>query len=78
MPPKATKTSTTPPALPPDDEAFVRLPTVLVVYPVGATTWHEGVAQGRYPRGHLLGPRVRAWRVGDIRQLLTATTAEPR
>ena len=62
-----------PVVLPDDDDAFVRLPDVLGVFPVGETTWAEGVASGRYPKGFLLGKRIRAWRVRDIRQLLRDT-----
>ena len=73
MPPRAPKKPTTKITLPDDDEAFVRLTTVLAVFPVGATTWHDGVAKGRFPRSHRLGPRTRAWKVGEIRQLLADT-----
>ena len=58
--------------LPEDDEAFVRLPTVLRVYPVGENTWWTGVADGRYPKPVKLSKRVVAWRVGAIRALLAS------
>lgn len=35
-----------------DDEAFVRLETVLTVYPVGKSTWWKGVKEGRFPELH--------------------------
>jgi prophage regulatory protein len=63
-------------ALPLDDDACVRLPTVLRVYPVGRTSWWRGVAAGRYPRPVKLSPRVDAWRAGDIRQLLARRREE--
>ena len=44
MPPKTTKKARTAVALPEDDDALVRLPTVLAVFPIGETTWHTGVA----------------------------------
>lgn len=49
---------------------FVRLPTVLSVYPVGKSTWWNGVKSGKYPQPVHLGPRCVAWRVSDIRKLL--------
>jgi hypothetical protein len=55
-----------------DDDAFIRLPDVLGVFPVGETTWAEGVADGRYPKGFLLWKRM-GWRVRDIRRLLRDT-----
>jgi predicted DNA-binding transcriptional regulator AlpA len=58
--------------LPADDDAYVRLPTVLGVFPVGETTWWAGVAAGRFPKPVKLSPRVIAWRVGDVRALLAS------
>lgn len=49
---------------------FVRLRTVLAVIPVSKTTWWDGVKSGRYPKPVKLGPRITAWRVPDIRQLI--------
>src|SRR5262249_6912250 len=75
MPPRATKSGRNaiePIALPADDDAFIRLPVVLAVYPIGATSWWNGVASGVYPRPVRLSPRVCAWRVGEIRQLLAS------
>lgn len=74
MPPK--RRAQTPIALPAEDSAFIRLPTVLGVFPVGETSWWKGVAEGRYPRPIKLSPRVNGWRVADIRKLL-ASMKEP-
>jgi len=52
------------------DEGFVRLPTILAVFPVARTTWLAGVRAGRYPKPVKLLPRVVAWRVEDIRNLI--------
>ena len=49
---------------------FVRLETVLTVFPVGRSTWWKGVKDGRYPSAVKLGPNVTAWRVSDIRALV--------
>ena len=58
--------------LPDDDDALVRLPGVLAVYPVGASCWHRGVATGKFPKPVKLSARVSAWRVRDIRRLLAS------
>jgi predicted DNA-binding transcriptional regulator AlpA len=57
-------------ALPP--EGFVRLPTVLQVLGIGKTSLWTGIRKGRYPRPVKLGPRTAAWRVEDIRALITS------
>ena len=49
---------------------FVRLATVLAVYPVGRSTWWAGVKEGRFPAPVKLGPRVTAWPVDAIRELI--------
>lgn len=49
---------------------YVRLETVLSVFPVGRSTWWKGIKDGRFPAAVKLGPRVTAWRVEDIRALL--------
>lgn len=52
------------------DDGFVRLPTVLLVFPVGRSSWWNGVKTGKYPQPIKLGANTTAWRAGDIRQLL--------
>jgi predicted DNA-binding transcriptional regulator AlpA len=52
------------------DTGFVRLPTILAVFPVSRSTWWQGVKDGRFPRPHKLGPRVTAWKAEDIRSLI--------
>jgi prophage regulatory protein len=49
---------------------FIRLPDVLRVIPVSRSTWWAGVRAGRYPPSVKLGPRITAWRVEDIRELI--------
>jgi len=70
MSPKVSKQPRPSMALPEDDAAFIRLPDVLRVFPVGESSWHRGVKSGRYPKPVKLGPRTSAWRVGEIRDLL--------
>jgi prophage regulatory protein len=52
---------------------FVRLPTILSVFPISAASWWNGIKAGKYPGGVKLGPRTTAWRVSDIRNLIEAT-----
>lgn len=37
---------------------------------ISKSTWWEGVRSGRYPQPVKLGPRITAWRVEDIRDLI--------
>jgi predicted DNA-binding transcriptional regulator AlpA len=53
------------------EAGFVRIRQILAVYPIGRSTWWAGVKSGRFPRPVKLGPRTTAWRVEDIRRLLT-------
>jgi prophage regulatory protein len=52
---------------------FVRLSSILAPngpIPVGRTTWWAGVKSGRFPKPVKLGPRITAWRVQDIYDLI--------
>jgi len=51
---------------------FVRLPTILSVYPVGRSTWWAGVKAGRYPPSIKLSPGVTVWEASAIRRLIEA------
>lgn len=57
-------------------DALMRLPEVLAVVPVSASTWWDGVRSGRFPAGVKIGPRCTAWRAVDIRGLLARLSAE--
>ena len=57
------------PALPPQ-EALLRLPQVLMLLPVGRSTWWEGVAAGLYPPGIKISPRVTVWAAIDVYQVI--------
>ena len=59
---------------------YVRLPQIIgapkakppipALIPVGKSTWWAGVKSGRFPKPIKLGPRITAWRVEDIRDLI--------
>ncbi|NCO03584.1 MAG: AlpA family phage regulatory protein [Alphaproteobacteria bacterium] len=55
------------------ETGFVRLPQVLKVFPVSKSTWWAGVKDGRYPKPVKLGPKMTAWRVEDIKELIAST-----
>jgi prophage regulatory protein len=53
---------------------FLRLPTVLALYPVSRSTWYAGIKAGRFPKPVKLGPQTSAWRVEDVRALLESVS----
>jgi prophage regulatory protein len=46
-------------------------PPTPAIIPVSRSTWWLGVKTGRYPLPIKLGPRITAWRVEDIRKLIS-------
>ena len=48
------------------NEAILRLPDVLRIYPVSKSRWWDGVSKGEFPAPVRLGERARGWRLGDI------------
>jgi len=62
------------------ETGFVRLPNIIgdsknnppipAIIPVSRSTWWAGVKSGRFPQPIKLGPRITAWRVEDIRELI--------
>ena len=47
-----------------------RLPKVLELVPVSASTWWAGVRDGRFPKPIRLSKRVTAWKASDIARLI--------
>jgi prophage regulatory protein len=45
---------------------FLRLPSVLRLYPVGRSTWYRMVAAGEAPQPVTLSTGISAWRTADI------------
>jgi prophage regulatory protein len=52
------------------ETGFIRVDEILELFPVGRTTWWQGVRYGKYPKPVKLSPRTTAWRVEDIRNLI--------
>lgn len=53
------------------------IPPTPAVFPVGRSTWIEGVKTGRFPKPVKgLGLRINFWRVEDIRALIEGFSAK--
>ncbi|MGH1397654.1 MAG: helix-turn-helix transcriptional regulator [Alphaproteobacteria bacterium] len=57
------------------ETGFVRISTILKVFPVSRSTWWAGVKSGKYPKPVKLGEKMTAWRVEDIRALISSFDA---
>lgn len=58
------------------ETGFVRLPQILKLIPVSKSTWWAGIQSGHFPKSVKLGKRVTAWRVEDIRNLITSNITQ--
>lgn len=58
------------------ETGFLRLNDVLKLYPVGKSTFWQGVKDGKFPKPVKLSPRCTAWRAEDIRALINAKNEE--
>jgi prophage regulatory protein len=47
-------------------------PPIPPLIPVSKSTWWAGVKEDRYPKPVKLGRRITAWRVEDIRKLISS------
>lgn len=54
------------------ETGFLRLSTVLRVFPVSKSTWWAGVKIGKFPKPVKLTERTTAWKAEDIRELIQA------
>lgn len=52
------------------EDRLLRLREVLLLIPVGKSTWWAGVKSGRYPKPIKLGPGITVWRSADVRNLI--------
>ncbi len=55
---------------------FVRLPVILKIFPVGKSTWWQGIKDGKYPKPVKIADRAVAWRVEDIKSLIKSYEAK--
>jgi predicted DNA-binding transcriptional regulator AlpA len=58
--------------LPPD--ALIRADDVLRMIPVSLASLMNGSKKGIYPKPRKIGPRLNAWRLGDVLDWCNATT----
>lgn len=49
---------------------FLRVKEILKIFPIGKSTWWDGVKDGRFPKPVKLGARTTAWNIADIRDLV--------
>ncbi|MCX5834858.1 MAG: AlpA family phage regulatory protein [Deltaproteobacteria bacterium] len=49
---------------------LLRLPQVLKLVPVSASTWWTGCRDGRFPKPVYLSKRVTAWKASDIQRVI--------
>lgn len=59
-------------------DAFVRLPTVCALWSVSPSTLWRFVESGEIPKPYKVGPRVRCWKVRELRDYLAAYGQEVR
>ena len=52
------------------ENALLKLPQVLSLYPVSKSSWYAGIKIGIYPQGVKLGARSIAWKASDVQALL--------
>jgi prophage regulatory protein len=45
---------------------------IIPLIPVSHATWWNGIKSGKYPHGVKLAPKITAWVVKDIRELIAA------
>jgi len=50
---------------------FLRLAQVLELLPISRTAFYNGVREGRYPKPVKLSERTSAWKVEEIRGLIS-------
>ena len=53
------------------EEGVVRLPVILRILGIGKTTWYNGIRSGKYPKSIKPSIGTVAWRVEDIRALIS-------
>lgn len=57
-----------------DPQSLLRLPQVLELIPISASSWWNGVRSGKFPRAIKLGPRTTAWRASDVLMVIERAT----
>lgn len=55
---------------------FLRIKQILEIFPIGKSTWWQGVKDGRFPKPVKLGERTTAWRVEDVKALIQSVSSK--
>lgn len=58
------------------ETGFVRLAQILMVIPLGKSSWWKGVKSGRFPKPVKLSERCTAWRAEEIHALIKQLSAQ--
>lgn len=58
------------------DSGFVRLPSLLLLFACSRATIWRWVKAKKIPSPRKLGPRVTAWNIGELRQVISAYMKE--
>ena len=51
-------------------------PPIPPLIPICSASWWNGVRSGKYPKAVKIGPHTTAWRVEDIRELISKMATE--
>lgn len=49
-------------------QGLSRQKQVLKLIPISAAAWWRGIQDGRYPKGHKLGPKTTVWKATEADQ----------
>jgi len=58
------------------ETGYVRLPQILLIFPISKSSWWAGIKKGIYPKGIKVGPRTTVWRIEDINKLFRSLNNE--
>ena len=60
------------------ETGFVRITSILKIFPIGKSTWWQGVKDGRFPKPVKLGERTTAWKIEDIKALIESYSSSKK
>lgn len=52
------------------ESGFLRIQTILQIFPIGKSTWWAGCRTGRFPKPIKIGKRTTVWKAEDIKSLV--------
>jgi len=57
-------------------QGLLRQKQVLELIPISPAAWWRGIQDGRYPKGHKLGPKTTVWKASDIQAVIDRLGAD--